>query len=181
MGCDFIELIIVALFCFFLSIILIKISLSLNSENRDIRNINKIPKGKIIYSDLNKIGKVFYSKKYKIAGKPDYIVKFKKYIIPVEFKSALYKKPEKNHIIQLAAYCHLIEEDLGVFTPFGFLIYGNKKAFKIPFNPTIRYDLEKTIYEIRKQIKSKNIKINHNNPNKCLNCSLRIHCPYKIK
>ncbi len=34
-----------------------------------------IQDGKITYSDLSKPGKPFFSKRYRIVGKPDYIVK----------------------------------------------------------------------------------------------------------
>jgi hypothetical protein len=48
----------------------------------------KIPEGKITYSDLNKPAKPYFSKRYRITGKPDYIIKRNKDFIPVEMKTS---------------------------------------------------------------------------------------------
>ena len=61
-----------------------------------------------------------YSKKYNIAGKPDFIIKKNNTYIPVEFKTGNNNKPHKNHINQLIAYCHLIEENYCNFNMYGF-------------------------------------------------------------
>ncbi len=115
-----------------------------------------------------------------IVGKPDYIVEKKGYKIPVELKTGYCSNPKSNHIYQLAAYCHLIEENYSNFVPYGMLIYNNHLEFKIPFNPKIRFELENIIYNIRFSLKYKNISRNHNDSNKCINCSMRTHCNYKI-
>ena len=44
---------------------------------------NLINKGKIIYSDLNKPEKSLFSKKYRLIGKPDYIINKNGYYIPI--------------------------------------------------------------------------------------------------
>jgi len=139
----------------------------------------RIPKGKIAYSDLNTPGKTMFSKRYKITGKPDYIVNNNNRFIPVEIKSGYYTQPQKNHILQLATYCQLIEENYGTFTPYGILVYKNQD-FKIPFNPSLRFELESVLSRMKKEIKSKNVSLNHNDPRKCRHCSMRVYCKDKL-
>ena len=138
----------------------------------------RIPDGEITYSDLNVPAKALFSKRYRIAGKPDYIVKKNKYYIPIEVKSGSYSNPQKNHILQLATYCQLLEDNYGNLVPYGIIIYKNSD-FKIPFDPKLRFELESIIHKIRKSI-NKNVVLNHNDPNKCRICSMRMYCKERL-
>jgi len=115
-----------------------------------------------------------------IAGKPDYVVEKKGLKIPVELKTGYSNSPKNNHIYQLAVYCHLLEENYGTFVPYGVLVYNNSCEYKIPFNPRVRFELEKIIKDMRYSIKTKNISRNHNDDKKCINCSMRKYCNNKI-
>jgi len=115
-----------------------------------------------------------------IAGKPDYITENNNHLIPVEFKSGNHSYPLKNHVMQLAAYCQLIEDNYNDFVPFGVIVYNSKSEFKIPFNPKTRYDLENTIKKMRYDLRTGNISLNHNDPNRCKACSMKKHCDKKI-
>src|SRR5512142_1111024 len=53
-----------------------------------------------------------FSKRYRLTGRPDRIVKHGKFFIPEEWKSS--KKVEPWHVAQLAVYFILIEEQYGV-------------------------------------------------------------------
>lgn len=145
-----------------------------------IKTKNLIQEGRITYSDLSIPANPFYSKKYKISGKPDYIVKQNKSLIPVELKTGNHIKPQKNHIFQIAAYCHLIEQKYGGFVPYGILVYNNTHQYKIPFDPRIRFELESTIKEMRYRLKTGKIIRNHNDIKRCKACSMRIYCDLKI-
>ena len=114
-----------------------------------------------------------------IAGKPDYIIENKGEIIPVEFKSTMHNYPKKNHIYQLAAYCHLLEENYKNFVPRGVLVYNNN-SFDIKFDPKLRFELESTINQMRKFMKSGKVYRNHNNKNRCKSCSMRKDCEDKL-
>lgn len=102
--------------------------------------INRQQKGfgvlnsKIIYSDTDlKPGKIFYSKRIKLCGKPDYLIKDNGIFIPVEIKTG--KTPEvpyENHTMQLMAYCFLVEENFGIRPPGGYIKYPEKE-FKIAY------------------------------------------------
>ena len=144
-----------------------------------IKKRYKIPNGELEYSDLNKPNKSLFSKKYQLVGKPDYIIKQKNSFIPVEYKSCRSTKPHNNHILQLAAYCHLVEENYKCFVDKGILVYENK-SFEIEYNPNIRFILERTINEIRNQMKKNKIFPNHNDHYKCVNCSYNQQCKFKF-
>jgi CRISPR-associated exonuclease Cas4 len=130
---------------------------------------------------LNKPSKPLFSKRYRISGKPDYIIKKNNHFIPVEFKNSKNNKLRKNHIFQLAAYCQLLEENYGGFVPFGILVYNYNQKYKISFDPRLRYELEVIIKEMRMILKNKKIIRNHNESNRCINCSMRRYCKFKIK
>ena len=163
-----------------LSVLLIAISKIIRRNVRNLKTINKIQDGKITYSDLSKPGKPFFSKRYRIAGKPDYIVKKNKRYIPVEVKTGTHNDPQKNHIFQLASYCHLLEENYGGFVPYGILVYNNRYQYKIPFDPKIRFEFENTLKNMRNAIKTGRITRNHNDYYKCKNCSMQIYCEDKL-
>jgi CRISPR-associated exonuclease Cas4 len=138
-------------------------------------------KGKITYSDLNKPGKPLYSKRYRISGKPDYVINTDGKLIPVEIKTGFHQYPQQNHIFQLAAYCQILEDNFNCFIPFGLLIYNDSsKKFKIRYDPKMRYDLESTLAQMRHIRKLDDLTRNHNDLKKCKKCSMRVYCSKKI-
>ena len=161
--------------------ILVLTSKKINRQVDRLKKNYKIQHGKIIYSDLNVPAEPFFSKKYMISGKPDYVIRDKDNYIPVELKTGGYKIPQKNHIFQLAAYCHLIEESYNVFVPYGILVLNNQDDYKLPFNPKMRFELENTIKKMRYLLRSDIVTRNHEDPHRCINCSMRKYCDIKIK
>lgn len=152
--------------------------------NRNVKNLkktHKIQEGKIIYSDLNKVEKPLFSKKYRITGKPDYIVNKNNHLIPVEIKTGNHYDLQNNHMFQLAAYCQILEENYGGLVSNGILVYTDtSKQYEIPFNPKLRFELESTIKSMRSILKTNKVSMNHNNINRCRSCSMRVHCNQKI-
>jgi len=139
----------------------------------------RIPDGKIMYSDLNVPAKPLFSRPYRVAGKPDYIVKENNHYIPIELKSGSYSSPQKNHMFQLAAYCQLLEDTYGAFVPYGIIVYKNSD-YKIPFDPKLRFELESVIRTMRSSLKTGDVVLNHNDSNKCRFCSMRTYCNNKL-
>jgi len=139
----------------------------------------RIPEGTISYSDLNVPGKALFSKKLQLTGKPDYIVQLKQRYIPIELKSSTSPTPQKHHILQLAAYCQLLEDQYQEFVPYGLLVYQNTD-FTIPFNPKLRFELATILKEMRWSMHSPSVTLNHSNPHKCLFCSMKHHCAIKL-
>ena len=133
----------------------------------------------LTYSDLHKPAKALFSKRYRLTGKPDYIIKRKGSYIPVEVKSGAHHHPLPYHLLQLVAYCQLVEDTHHAFVPYGILVYPNQ-SFTIPFNPQRRFELETTIKEMRKKLTQKTLIRNHHNEQKCKYCSFRQVCTQKL-
>jgi len=173
-------LIVFGIFLIILSLFFITISKLIKRRVKTLKNKHNIPTGNITYQDLSRPAKPFFSKRYRITGKPDYIIKNNNYYLPIEVKTSAYKEPQENHILQLAAYCQLIEENYKKFVPYGFLIYSDISRFKIPFDPKTRFELKSTIDNIRNIIKTGKITRNHSEICKCKNCSMRQFCDFKL-
>ena len=122
-----------------------------------------------------------FSKCYRLSGKPDYITKLDNHYIPVEVKTGHHNFPLENHILQLAAYCQIIEDTYNDFVPYGILVYSDtSKQFKISFDPMLRFKLESNLKYMRDVLKKKKVKRNHNDQNKCKHCSMRNYCSEKL-
>jgi CRISPR/Cas system-associated exonuclease Cas4 (RecB family) len=79
------------------------------------------------------------------------------------------------------AYCQLIEENYNCYSPYGIIVYpDNSKQFSIKFDPKRRFELSSIIEEIRKLNYKKEIKRNHNEIQRCINCSMKEYCRDKI-
>ena len=146
---------------------------------KNIQEKYHLSTGRITYSDLNNLGRPLYSQKYQLAGKPDYIIKEKEHHIPVEYKSSYTNHPKPYHIMQLAAYCQLLEDHFNIFVPYGILIYENNR-FTIPNTPKLRFELAKTIKKMRDSIKKQTIHRTHNNVSQCRHCSMKNYCTEKL-
>ncbi len=105
--------------------------------------------GKLIYQDSTQIpGSILESSLLPLIGKPDYLIKKKKSIIPIEIKTGKTPlTPYKNHVMQLIAYCHLVEENYGMRPTYGILKYPQKE-FAIDYTS----ELEQALFDLVAQI-----------------------------
>jgi len=136
-------------------------------------------KGKIEYIDMDQ-SKVFKSERYGLTGRPDYIIKLKDQLIPVEEKKGRTPRgPLFSHILQIAAYCLLIEETNGTAPSHGLLKYPEHEH-DIEYNEDLKKVLLEKLEEMRGVIAKQDAHRNHNRPGKCLNCSRREVCPERL-
>jgi CRISPR-associated exonuclease Cas4 len=138
-----------------------------------------LPAGRLVYADSidwQPAQQPFYSETYKLVGKPDYLVETKKGIIPVEVKSSPSPQvPYLGHLLQLAAYCLLVEETTGRTPSHGLLKYADA-LYEVDFTPELRHELLLTMAEMRQAHLANNVERNHQQPNKCAACGLRYAC-----
>ena len=120
-----------------------------------------------------------FSPRLYLTGKPDYIVKNNKTYLPIEIKSGQYHHPQFHHILQLAAYCALIEDSYNTFVPQGVLVYPTGQHM-IQFTPSLRFQLEKILQEMKANTRHHQVTRNHNTREKCKACSLQQYCPDKL-
>ncbi len=139
-------------------------------------------KGKIEYIDVDD-SKVFRSEEHGLSGRPDYVIRLdteEETLIPVEEKKGRTPRgPLYSHIMQLAAYCLLIEETTGRAPPYGILKYPEQEH-QIEYNDDMRKALLDKISEMRGIRDVAQVHRNHNRPGKCRSCSRRSVCPERL-
>jgi CRISPR-associated exonuclease Cas4 len=146
-----------------------------------------LPAGRVISSDTSRWGAVekpLYDAILGLTGKPDYLVDTggvdRETIIPVEVKSRhTGQAPYDSHIFQLAAYCLLVERQLGVRPPYGVLKYPDR-AFAIDYTPTLESALLNTLEAMRSAEHRKEVPRSHNSPSRCARCGYRAVCDQNL-
>lgn len=137
-----------------------------------------------IRGEIRYIGKetsrLLRSERYGLTGRPDYILERNGEIIPVEVKSGRKPKgPLFSHVLQVAAYCFLLEEE-GNKVSHGILRYGDMEH-EIEFDVELRSILLGKLKEMRHLMSSEDVHRNHHRPGKCYSCSRREMCPERME
>ena len=139
-----------------------------------------LPRGTVIYADTRAWGPVekpLFSAAYRLTGKPDYLVKEGRTVVPVEVKSgnAPGNGPREGHILQLAAYCLLVEETIGRRPARGIIKYADK-AFSIDNTDALRSALLDVLDEMRQTLSAGGASRSHSDTRRCLRCGYRYAC-----
>jgi CRISPR-associated exonuclease Cas4 len=101
-------------------------------------------------------------------------------IIPVEIKTGeTPKEPYEGHILQLAAYCHLVEQAYRIRPEYGIIRYGTRE-FRIPYTLDLERDLERMVAEMRAKRAHGEIHRNHRRRGKCSACGFREVCSERL-
>ncbi len=173
-------LMLLALFSLFASLAFLAHAIVTQESARRERLDAGIVAGDVAYSDLDKPGDVLRSAKYDIGGRPDYVVRQNGHLIPVEVKSGhTPKHPHESHVLQLGAYCVLVEETFGRRPPFGIVSYEECK-FEVPFTDELKDRVLETVLRMRLAEVTGNVHRNHDRRAKCGNCSRRFACPERL-
>lgn len=142
-----------------------------------------LPPGRLVYADPGLWGrpeKPFYYSGLGLTGKPDYVVNQKGRLLPVEVKSAWAPPiPYDSHILQLGAYCLLIEKVTGKRPPYGILKYRNR-TFAIDFTKSLENSVLEIIEKIRKQKNRSQVSRSHDEARRCAHCGYRRACDQRL-
>jgi CRISPR-associated exonuclease Cas4 len=151
--------------------------------SRNQREQTGLPAGEVVYADTGgwrRLERPLYSERFRLTGKPDYIVLEGGRHIPVEVKpTRRAEQPYPSDEYQLAAYCLLIEEKYGAPPPYGLLRYQNA-TFRVPYTVALREELTRLLEEMRRDRHAKEVLPNHRDPRRCLRCGHREHCERKL-
>jgi CRISPR-associated exonuclease Cas4 len=120
--------------------------------------------------------RILRSARLGLAGKPDYLVEEEGRVVPVELKpSRRSATPWLRDVVQLAAYCALLEEIEPRFAGYGYLRYADR-TFRIDFTESLRAELLRTLADLREDLLAAEVAPNHSDPRRCARCSLVVRC-----
>ena len=152
--------------------------------SRRLREESGVPAGDIIYTDTGMWfpnDSALHAADLRLVGKPDYLVETADgEIIPVEVKSGnAPAEPWDGHVLQLAAYCLLVEENYGKRPFYGILQYKDR-AFAIDYTPELEDNLLNTLAAMRDDALYADIPRDHDDPQRCAHCSMNATCDQRI-
>ena len=141
-----------------------------------------LPKGQVIYADTGrwKPCQPLYAPRFGLSGKPDYLVQMGRQIIPVEVKPGRRApEPYDADVMQLAAYCLLVEETTGIRPGHGLLRYRDQ-TFRIPFSPALRQAVLDALPQMRRDLRRSHVPRSHDDPLRCRFCGHREDCEQSL-
>jgi CRISPR-associated exonuclease Cas4 len=175
-------------------LVLVLIALSTYLASRRAAAQAGLPSGRLIYSDtghpVGSIGaiieseqgvrqeKPLISREYGLTGRPDYLVRTGKGVVPVEAKSTKCPaggKPYTSHVMQLAAYCLLVESSIGAEVPYGVIKYSDREII-VDYTEELRDELIMLLEEMRSALGAEDVHRSHHEPRRCDKCSMREVC-----
>jgi CRISPR-associated exonuclease Cas4 len=169
---------------FFIALLLILLGLFIFWLGRRAQTEAGLPIGRVIYSDTRgwqALEKPLFSRTHRLTGKPDYLVQQGHEIIPVEVKSAHAPPdgPRRSHILQLAAYCLLVEETYRQRPKYGIVKYADQ-MFAIDYTPTLQTALLDVIAAMRDDLARTEAQRSHNEAARCVHCGYRHACEERL-
>jgi CRISPR-associated exonuclease Cas4 len=143
-----------------------------------------LPIGRVVYSDTRgwqSIEKPLFSHTHRLTGKPDYLVQQGRKIVPVEVKSAHAPGggPRRSHILQLAAYCLLIEETYRQKPKYGIVKYADR-MFAVDYTDALRAELLDVIAAMRDDLARGAAQRSHDDSARCAHCGYRQACSERL-
>ncbi len=143
------------------------------------RAASGLPAGRVVYVDSRRWRQPpqpLRAPRYGLVGRPDYLVRQGQAVIPVEAKpSRRAGRPYEGDVLQLAAYCLLVEETYRRRPPHGLLVYEGR-TWEIPFDSALRQRLLDTLAEMRADRERDAVARSHNQPARCAACGMRGQC-----
>jgi CRISPR-associated exonuclease Cas4 len=146
-----------------------------------LRRESGLPSGRVQQSDMygglpGVEGKPLYSARYGLAGTPDYIVDTNHGPVPVEVKPGrTEEEPHESHLLQVLAYCLLLEERDGKYPPYGLLRYKTD-TFRVDYNRETRSYLLSVLEEMRNAAQQPEVHRSHQVAGRCRACAYKGIC-----
>ncbi len=142
-----------------------------------------LPLGRIVSTDTagwRALEKPLYDPETGLTGKPDYVVKVGRALVPVEVKSVWAPaEPYDSHVYQLAAYCLLLARTSGKRPPYGLIHYRNR-TFAVDFTPALEQALLGVIDEMHAEQRRSTVNRSHEESARCARCGFRAVCDQRL-
>jgi CRISPR-associated exonuclease Cas4 len=162
-----------------IAVILVAIIILVRTQQQ--RSQLSLPSGDVVYQDNpERPGQLLYSHTLKISGKPDVLIQKGNMVIPVELKTGRTPDtPFEGHILQLVAYCHLIEAEYQIRPTHGIIRYPNKE-FTVEYSAQMEQELKRVVSEMRAKRRMGEIHRHHKSRAKCVVCGYREVCSERL-
>ena len=159
-------------------------ALALFLWSRRLRRASGLPGGRVTYSDTGawrRNEQPLFSARHRLSGRPDYLIRHGETIVPVEVKSGRApREPREGHVLQLAAYCLLVEENLGVRPRHGIIQYADRQ-FAVDYTPELETALLAALADIRRgAAEPAGPPRSHASPARCASCGVREACDQRL-
>jgi CRISPR-associated exonuclease Cas4 len=193
-GAAFSSLVVEMTYLFFALVMLLLVALVSHAAARRVARQSGLPRGQLLYSDtgyaVGRIGateknergerqeKPLISRLYGLIGKPDYLVQTDEGIVPIEVKSTrcpMGGRAYDSHIMQLAAYCLLVEDVIGANVPYGIIRYADCEV-SLDYTPELRDELLLLLEEMEAARFADDVHRSHHDERRCRGCSMRESC-----
>jgi CRISPR-associated exonuclease Cas4 len=143
-----------------------------------LRSRTGLPWAPVVYQDTGGYApeKPLFARRLGLVGKPDYLLELRGQIIPVEVKPGRHApQPYESDLMQLAAYCVLVEETYDAAPPYGLLRYA-ERTFRLDYTAQIRDDLLAVLGEMREALAGLECDRSHDEPRRCVSCGFFEQC-----
>lgn len=148
-----------------------------------LRHATGLPWARVASSDTGgrRVEQPLFAPRYGLVGKPDYLIERGGGLIPVEVKpSRRAQEPYYSDMMQLAAYCLLVEETSGRAPHYGLLRYA-EATFRIPYNRELRNELLAILEAMRADGAADDCDRDHDEARRCRGCGFYAVCEQAIE
>jgi CRISPR-associated exonuclease Cas4 len=146
-----------------------------------LRAATGLPWAPVVYHDTDAwtLERPLVARRIGLVGKPDYLIQMRGRLIPVEVKPGRNAAhPYESDLMQLAAYCVLIEETTGVAPPYGLLRYA-ERTFRLSYTTRVREEVLTLLDEMRNALDN-DCDRSHDDPARCWGCGFLSQCDQAI-
>ena len=137
-----------------------------------------LPEGELVYEDADGQGETLSSSAYPLVGKPDYVVKLPDgRPVPVELKLNVHNAtvPYSNHMVQVGAYCLILEDYFEQPPTHGILRYADCE-FTVEYTPALRKKVIKLLTEMERCSQQQPPPLAKQRAAKCRACTFQPIC-----
>ena len=138
-----------------------------------------LPSGELVYEDADGEGEPLSSREAPLAGKPTYIIQLQDgRPVPIEVKPSVQnlKQPESNHIVQIGAYCLILEDYFEAPPTHGVLRYADHE-FVVDYTPALRKKVLRLLKEMTNCSEDRPPSLTRQRATKCRACLFQPICP----
>lgn len=143
------------------------------------RRVLGLPTGELVYEDADGQGETLSSSEYPLVGKPDYVIQLPDgRPVPIELKPNAQgvTAPYSNHVMQVAAYCLILEDYFEQPPTHGILRYADSE-FTVEYTPALRKKVIRLLTEMEHCTEKQPPALARQKAAKCRACAFQAICP----